>query len=65
MSYVIRHNSLNNQTYYCGQSMIGPKFGGTIKEAQKFSTREDAISMQTMNYGFSMTTIELFEETEE
>jgi hypothetical protein len=37
--YVIKHA---NGTYYRGMTGIGPRFGGTVEEAERFASKGDA-----------------------
>lgn len=53
--FVIRHD---NGTYFDCYTGIGPKFGADKEHAQRYDTKQEAISVQDSHYGFIMTFIE-------
>ena len=61
MKYRIRFDTKENKTYYVGMCRMGPKFGGSYKEAETFDSKAEALSTQTSHWAFTTTKIE--EET--
>ena len=45
-----------NGTYYRGQAGIGPMFGGSLEQAEKFETKADAI-LATPGWQFVTTEV--------
>lgn len=53
--YVIRDS---NGTYFRRMVLIGPLFGGTITEACRFDTKEDAARQLGVHFAFGSSKVE-------
>jgi len=54
-TYVIKHD---NGTYYAGWTAIGPCFGATLEQAERFRSMLEAHALMGRHFAFASATVE-------